>query len=93
MQLNCIDIAFATEYYYGSIRLTTNVTANLIGDKCLQTGLQEKNSEGSKSSTHYLGDKNRFDVSSKGPSSGISVITRKNSTIPRPHHSAGVFVI
>ena len=27
-------------------------------------------SEGSKSSTHYLGDKNRFDVSSKGPSSG-----------------------
>ena len=24
-------------------------------------------SEGSKSSTHYLGDKNRFDVSSKGP--------------------------
>ncbi len=30
-------------------------------------------SEGSKSSTHYLGDKNRFDVSSKGPSSGISV--------------------
>ncbi len=25
-----------------------------------------------KSSTHYLGDKNRFDVSSKGPSSGIS---------------------
>ncbi len=30
-------------------------------------------SEGSKSSTHHLGDKNRFDVSSKGPSSGISV--------------------
>ena len=30
-------------------------------------------SEGSKSSTHYLGDKNRFDISSKGPSSGISV--------------------
>ena len=30
-------------------------------------------SEGSKSSTHYLGDKNRFDVSSKGPLSGISV--------------------
>ena len=30
-------------------------------------------SEGSKSSTHYLGDKNRFVVSSKGPSSGISV--------------------
>ncbi len=30
-------------------------------------------SEGSKSSTHYLGDKNRFDVSSEGPSSGISV--------------------
>ena len=30
-------------------------------------------SEGSKSSTHYLSDKNRFDVSSKGPSSGISV--------------------
>ncbi len=26
-------------------------------------------SEGSKSSTHYLGDKNRFGVSSKGPSS------------------------
>ncbi len=31
-------------------------------------------SEGSKSSTHYLSDTNRFDVSSKGPSSGISVI-------------------
>ncbi len=31
-------------------------------------------SEGSKSSTHHLGDKNRFDVSSKGPSSGISVL-------------------
>ena len=30
-------------------------------------------SEGSKSSTHYLSDTNRFDVSSKGPSSGISV--------------------
>ncbi len=30
-------------------------------------------SEGSKGITHYLGDKNRFDVSSKGPSSGISV--------------------
>ncbi len=30
-------------------------------------------SEGSKSSTHYLNYKNRFDVSSKGPSSGISV--------------------
>ncbi len=29
-------------------------------------------SEGSESSTHYLSDKNRFDVSSKGPSSGIS---------------------
>ncbi len=28
--------------------------------------------EGSKSSTHYLSDKNRFDVLSKGPSSGIS---------------------
>ena len=26
-----------------------------------------------KSSTHYLGDKNRFDVSSEGPLSGISV--------------------
>ena len=32
-------------------------------------------SEGSKSSTHYLSDTNRFDVSSKGPSSGISGIT------------------
>ncbi len=31
------------------------------------------NAKGSKSSTHYLGDKNRFDVLSKGPSSGISV--------------------
>ncbi len=30
-------------------------------------------SEGSKSSTHYLSDTNRFDISSKGPSSGISV--------------------
>ena len=30
-------------------------------------------SEGSKSYTHYLSDTNRFDVSSKGPSSEISV--------------------
>ena len=29
--------------------------------------------ESNKSSTHYLSDKNRFDVSSKGPLSGISV--------------------
>ena len=29
-------------------------------------------SEGSKSTTHNLSDTNRFDVSSKGPSSGIS---------------------
>ena len=29
-------------------------------------------SEGSKSSTHYLSDTNRFDVSSKGPSLGIN---------------------
>ncbi len=29
-------------------------------------------SDGSKSSAHYLSDTNRFDVSSKGPSSGIS---------------------
>ena len=36
-------------------------------------------SEGSKSSTHYQSDTNRLDVSSKGPSSGISVIT--NSTL------------
>ena len=36
------------------------------------TGLSLK-SQGSKSSTHYLSDKNRFDSSSKGPSSGISV--------------------
>ena len=28
--------------------------------------------EGSESSTHYLSDTNRFEVSSKGPSSGIS---------------------
>ncbi len=28
--------------------------------------------EGSKSSTHYLSDTKRFDVSSKGPSSGIN---------------------
>ncbi len=32
-----------------------------------------KISEGSKGITHYLGDKNRLDVSSEGPSSGISV--------------------
>ena len=31
-------------------------------------------SEGSKSSNHYLSDTNRFDVSSKGPSSEISVL-------------------
>ena len=31
-------------------------------------------SEGSKGITHYLGDKNRFDVSSEGPSSGITLI-------------------
>ncbi len=37
-------------------------------------------SEGSKSSTHYLNDKNRFDVSSKGPLSGISVGGRGKHT-------------
>ncbi len=31
-------------------------------------------SEGSKSSNNYLSDTNRFDVSSKGPSSEISVL-------------------
>ena len=31
-------------------------------------------SEGSKSSTHYISDKNRFDISSKGPLLGISVV-------------------
>ena len=30
-------------------------------------------SEGSKSSTHYLSDTNRFDVSSKGPSLGTLI--------------------
>ncbi len=35
--------------------------------------LDEAKIERSKSSTHYLSDTNRFDVSSKGPSSGISV--------------------
>ncbi len=35
-------------------------------------------SKSSKSSSHYLSDTNRFDVSSKGPSSGISV----NHSIP-----------
>ena len=39
------------------------------------------NIEGSKSSTHYLSYKNRFDVSSKGPSSGISV-TNSRRLIP-----------
>ncbi len=43
------------------------------GIKSLVFMLYYVRSEGSKSSTHYLGDKNRFDVSSKGPSSGISV--------------------
>ena len=35
--------------------------------------LYPKHLTGSKSFTHYLNDKNRFDLSSKGPSSGISV--------------------
>ncbi len=36
--------------------------------------IRRSNLKGStQSSTHYLGDKNRFDVSSEGPSSGISV--------------------
>ncbi len=33
-------------------------------------------SDGSKSSTHYLSDTNRFDVSSKGHSSGPDVVIR-----------------
>ncbi len=40
--------------------------------------------EGSESSTHYLGDKNRFDVSSKGPSSGI-IYGVKNRRYVRKH--------
>ncbi len=39
---------------------------------------QISTSEGSKGSTHYLGDKNRFDVSSKGPSSGITLLETSN---------------
>ena len=39
-------------------------------------------SEGSKSSTHYLGDKNRFDVSSEGPSSGQRPFFRSESLKP-----------
>ena len=35
--------------------------------------IYELKSEGSKSCAHYLSDTNRFDVSSKGPSPGISV--------------------
>ena len=33
----------------------------------------KNSSEGSKSSTHYLSNTNRFDISSEGPSSGTSV--------------------
>ena len=41
-------------------------------------------SEGNKSSTHYLSDRNRFDVSSKGPSSGISEAKIGNYDCNRP---------
>ena len=41
---------------------------------CIESVLTKRklHQEGSKSSTHYLSDTNKFDVSSKGPSSGIS---------------------
>ena len=48
---------------------------------CYNFLLCTNNIEGSKSSTHYLSNKNRFDVSSKGPSSGISV-TNSRRLIP-----------
>ena len=38
-----------------------------IGGHFFGTPCILETSEGSKSSTHYLSDKNRFDVSSKGP--------------------------
>ena len=46
-----------------TIKSLISVVRKLIGPKYL--------SEGSKSSTHYLSDKNRFDVSSKGSSESI----------------------
>ncbi len=53
----------------------TSVTTINIDGVTINTalGIPKQTEEGSKSSTHYLGDKNRFDVLSKGPSSGISV--------------------
>ena len=37
-----------------------------------------RSSEGSKSSTHYLSVKNRFDVSSKGPSDEGALLETSN---------------
>ena len=53
----------------------TNLVANLKEDSpaAQWVMVQLSNIRRSKSSTHYPSDKNRFDVSSKGPSSGISV--------------------
>ena len=45
-------------------------------------------SEGSKSFTNYLGDKNRFDVSSKGPSSGINHTNSRRRAFARNVESA-----
>ncbi len=50
----------------------------------LRDGL-ESSLEGSKSSTYYLNDTNRFDVPSKGPSSGISREFNSHSTPDEGH--------
>ena len=52
-----------------------NISILLVGIFELKISACVLSSEGSKSSTHYLSDTNRFDVSSKGSSSGISLET------------------
>ncbi len=63
---------------YSSYNKQSNLlssTARNVFSICNRLQLRSKafrTLEGSKGITHYLGDKNRFDVSSEGPSSGIS---------------------
>ncbi len=64
--------------YSSSSSRSSSSSSSSAGEKkgkggLLGSGFEIIASEGSKSSTHYLSDKNRFDVLSKGPSSGISV--------------------
>ncbi len=71
IQMDLVDMGkykTRTKDTIGFLQPLKSLVATRSQSQCI-----ERISEGSKGITHYLGDKNRFDVSSEGPSSGISV--------------------